>query len=69
MATQQQAKEPNALVMNKKIMSIIAERDADIRERNAALTEKNEAFATRDEGILGQTWDKLLHNDQVAHEQ
>lgn len=49
--SQHQVKEPNALVMNKKIMSIIAERDAAIRERNAALSEKNEALAARDEAI------------------
>ena len=48
---QHQPKEPNALVMNKKIMSIIAERDAAIRERNIALSEKNEAVAERDEAL------------------
>ena len=41
MMAQHQLKEPNALVMNKKIMSIIVERDAAIRERNLALSEKN----------------------------
>ncbi|KAL6209514.1 hypothetical protein ACLB2K_020454 [Fragaria x ananassa] len=51
MTAQQQVKEPNALVMNKKIMSIIAERDAAIRERNAAISEKNEALAARDEAL------------------
>jgi hypothetical protein len=51
MMPQHQVKEPNALVMNKKIMSIIAERDAAIRERNAALSEKNEALAARDEAL------------------
>lgn len=51
MMAQHQAKEPNALVMNKKIMSIIAERDAAIRERNAALSEKNEALASRDKAL------------------
>ncbi|KAG6588409.1 Protein BASIC PENTACYSTEINE4, partial [Cucurbita argyrosperma subsp. sororia] len=44
-------KEPNALVMNKKIMSIIAERDAAIRERNLALSEKNDALAARNEAL------------------
>ncbi|XP_041011081.1 protein BASIC PENTACYSTEINE4-like isoform X1 [Juglans microcarpa x Juglans regia] len=51
MVPQHQVKEPNALVMNKKIMSIIAERDSAIRERNAALSEKNEALAARDEAL------------------
>ncbi|PON99942.1 GAGA-binding transcriptional activator [Trema orientale] len=51
MMAQHQVKEPNALVMNKKIMSIIAERDAAIRERNVALSEKNEALAQRDEAF------------------
>ncbi|KAL5563136.1 hypothetical protein UlMin_032883 [Ulmus minor] len=51
MMAQHQLKEPNALVMNKKIMSIIAERDAAIRERNLALSEKNEALADREEAL------------------
>lgn len=51
MVPQHQVKEPNALVMNKKIMSIIAERDAAIRERNAALSEKSEALAAREEAL------------------
>ena len=51
MVPQHQVKEPNALVMNKKIMSFIAERDAAIRERNVALSEKNEALAARDEAL------------------
>lgn len=45
-------KEPNnALVMNKKIMSILAERDAAIRERNIAISEKREALAARDQAL------------------
>lgn len=49
---QHQVKEQsNALVMNKKIMSIIDERDAAIVERNIALAEKKEALATRDEAL------------------
>ncbi|CAL9021756.1 unnamed protein product [Prunus brigantina] len=67
MATQQQAKEPNALVMNKKIMSIIAERDAAIRERNAALTEKNEALAAREEA-LRQRDEALAQRDTAMME-
>ncbi|XWS67808.1 hypothetical protein CRYUN_Cryun04dG0037300 [Craigia yunnanensis] len=48
----------NALVMNKKIMSILAERDAAIRERNIAVSEKKEALASRDEAL--QQRDKAL---------
>ncbi|KAK6253758.1 hypothetical protein QUC31_015478 [Theobroma cacao] len=48
----------NALVMNKKIMSILAERDAAIRERNIAISEKKEALAARDEAL--QQRDKAL---------
>ncbi|CAN1745643.1 Protein BASIC PENTACYSTEINE4 [Linum perenne] len=49
---QHQVKEhTNALMMNKKIMGIFAERDAAIQERNLALSEKREALAARDEAI------------------
>ncbi|XVE48948.1 hypothetical protein DITRI_Ditri01bG0043000 [Diplodiscus trichospermus] len=48
----------NALVMNKKIMSILAERDAAIREQNIAVSEKKEALAARDEAL--QQRDKAL---------
>ncbi|KAG8643976.1 protein BASIC PENTACYSTEINE4 [Manihot esculenta] len=41
----------NALVMNKKIMAILAERDTAIQERNIALAEKKEALAARDEAL------------------
>ncbi|KAF8098554.1 hypothetical protein N665_0264s0054 [Sinapis alba] len=41
----------NALVMNKKIMSILAERDAALKERNEALAAKKEALAARDEAL------------------
>ncbi|XP_021889291.1 protein BASIC PENTACYSTEINE4-like [Carica papaya] len=59
MMPQHQVKEQNnALVMNKKIMSILAERDAAIRERNEALSEKREALAARDEAL--QQRDKAL---------
>ena len=67
MMAQQQAKEPNALVMNKKIMSIIADRDAAIRERNAALAEKNEALAARDEA-LRQRDEALAQRDSALME-
>ncbi|XWS40119.1 hypothetical protein CRYUN_Cryun18bG0112600 [Craigia yunnanensis] len=48
----------NALVMNKKIMSILAEWDAAIRERNIAVSEKKEALAARDKAL--QQRDKAL---------
>ncbi|KAK9287125.1 hypothetical protein L1049_015536 [Liquidambar formosana] len=48
MMSQHQVKEQNALPMNKKIMTIIAERDAAIHERNIALAEKKQALAERD---------------------
>ncbi|TYI46475.1 hypothetical protein E1A91_D13G109600v1 [Gossypium mustelinum] len=48
----------NALVMNKKIMSILAERDAAIQERNIAISERKEALAARDEAL--QQRDKAL---------
>ncbi|XP_062076938.1 protein BASIC PENTACYSTEINE4-like isoform X3 [Humulus lupulus] len=66
-----QVKEPNALVMNKKIMSIIAERDAAIRERNAAVSEKNEALAERDEArrqrdeVMAQRDSALMERDNA----
>lgn len=73
MAPQHQAKEPNALVMNKKIMSIIAEREAAIRERNAALAEKNDALAARDEALrqrdeaLVQRDNAIMERDNALH--
>ncbi|KAF5727181.1 GAGA-binding transcriptional activator [Tripterygium wilfordii] len=51
MMVQHQVKQNNALEMNKKIMSILAERDAAIRERNTAISEKREAWAARDEAL------------------
>ncbi|KAI9079757.1 hypothetical protein K1719_038378 [Acacia pycnantha] len=67
MVPQHQVKEPNALVMNKKIMSVIAEREAAIRERNATLSEKNEALAARDEA-LRQRDEALLQRDNALME-
>ncbi|KAL2342809.1 hypothetical protein Fmac_004094 [Flemingia macrophylla] len=51
--SQHQVKEPNALVMNKKIRSIMAERQAAILELEleAAISEKTEALAARDAAI------------------
>ncbi|KAF8093196.1 hypothetical protein N665_0389s0055 [Sinapis alba] len=52
MMPQHQIKEQhNALVMNKKIMSILAERDAAVKERNEALAAKQEALAARDDAL------------------
>ncbi|KAJ8767230.1 hypothetical protein K2173_013627 [Erythroxylum novogranatense] len=52
MMPQHQIKEQtNALVMNKKIMAILAERDSAFEERNFALAEKKEALAARDDAI------------------
>ncbi|CAF2275938.1 BnaA04g12060D [Brassica napus] len=48
----------NALVMNKKIMSILAERDAAVHERNQAVSAKLEALAARDQALLQR--DKAL---------
>ncbi|KAF7834055.1 protein BASIC PENTACYSTEINE4-like [Senna tora] len=67
MAPQHQVKEPNALVMNKKIMSIIAEREAAIQARNSALSEKNEALAARDEA-LRQRDEALAQRDNALME-
>ncbi|KAI4336370.1 hypothetical protein L6164_014905 [Bauhinia variegata] len=64
---QHQVKEPNALVMNKKIMSIIAERDTAILERNVALSEKDEALAARDEA-LRQRDEALAQRDNALME-
>ncbi|KAE8698688.1 Protein BASIC PENTACYSTEINE4 [Hibiscus syriacus] len=55
----------NALVMNKKIISILAERDAAIRERNIAVSERKEALAARDEAL--QLRDKALAERDSAY--
>lgn len=72
MMPQHQMKEPNnALVMNKKIMSILAERDAAIRERNIAISEKREALAARDQALeerdkaLAERDDALMARDNA----
>lgn len=57
----------NALVMNRKLISIIAERDAAIQERNAALSEKNEAIAARDDA-LRQRDEALAQRDTAVME-
>lgn len=61
MGPQYQMNEPNALFMNKKIMHIIAEKDAAIDElnramsdRNAALEDRNKAIKQRDEAIAAR---------------
>ncbi|KAL6963773.1 GAGA binding protein-like [Sarracenia purpurea var. burkii] len=51
MMPQYQMKEANAFFMNKKIMHIIAEKDAAIEELNRAISEKNAALEERNEAI------------------
>ena len=69
MDPQHQAKEPNALVMNKKIRSIMAERQAAILELEleAAISEKNEALAARDLA-LRQRDEALAQRDNALME-
>ncbi|KAI5383853.1 protein BASIC PENTACYSTEINE4 isoform X1 [Lathyrus oleraceus] len=70
---QHQIKEQNALVMNKKIRSIMAERQATILEieLEAAISEKNEALAARDVALrqrdeaLAQRDNALLERDNA----
>ncbi|KAK7369616.1 hypothetical protein VNO80_11658 [Phaseolus coccineus] len=71
--SQHQVKEPNALVMNKKIRSIMAERQAAILELEleAAISVKNEALAARDAAIrqrdeaLAQRDNAILERDNA----
>ncbi|WVZ22445.1 hypothetical protein V8G54_000989 [Vigna mungo] len=67
--SQHQVKEPNALVMNKKIRSIMAERQAAILELEleAAISEKNEALTARDEAIR-QRDEALVQRDNAILE-
>ncbi|XP_031258105.1 protein BASIC PENTACYSTEINE4-like [Pistacia vera] len=73
MTPHHQLKEPpsNALIMNKKIMAILAERDAAIRERNLALSEKREALVARDQALeerdkaLAERDDALIARDNA----
>ncbi|GFY89891.1 basic pentacysteine 5 [Actinidia rufa] len=58
---QYQMNEANAIFMNKRIMHIIAEKDAAVEEmnkaiaeKNAALEERNEAFKQRDDAIAAR---------------
>lgn len=51
MMPQHQMKEANACLMNKKIMQIIAEKNAAVEEMNRAITEKNAAIEERNEAI------------------
>ncbi|XP_061338866.1 protein BASIC PENTACYSTEINE4-like [Gastrolobium bilobum] len=70
---QHQVEQPNALVMNKKIRSIMAERQAAILELEleAAISEKNEALAARDAALrqrdeaLAQRDNALLERDNA----
>lgn len=72
MMPQDQVKEQNnALVMNKKIMSIIGERDTARMERNIAVAQKKEALAARDEALqqrdraLAERDSALMERDKV----
>lgn len=51
MLSQPHMKEQNTLPINKKFLTIIAERDAAIYERNMALNEKKQACAERDAAL------------------
>lgn len=62
-----QAKETNALTMNKKIMSILADTENAIRERNAAIAETKEALQARDEA-LKQRDEALVERDKALME-
>ncbi|XP_010444881.1 PREDICTED: protein BASIC PENTACYSTEINE5-like [Camelina sativa] len=65
MTPQHQIKEQhNALVMNKKIMSILAERDTAVKEKNEAVAAKKEALAARDEAL--EQRDKALSERDTA---
>lgn len=48
---QYQVKDPNAMMMNKKIMQIVTERNTAIEERDRALSEKKVALEERDLAI------------------
>ncbi|XP_011037231.1 PREDICTED: protein BASIC PENTACYSTEINE4-like [Populus euphratica] len=67
MPRNQMKEQTNALVMNKKIMTILIERDDAIRERNLALAEKKEALAARDEAIQ-QREKALVERDKALME-
>ncbi|KAL4572947.1 hypothetical protein LXL04_019736 [Taraxacum kok-saghyz] len=51
MPQQYQVKDQNALIMNRKIMHIVSERDTAIEERDRALSEKKSALEERDMAI------------------
>lgn len=51
MPQQYQVKDQNALLMNRKIMHIVSERDTAIEERDRALSEKKSALEERDMAI------------------
>ncbi|KAI4376084.1 hypothetical protein MLD38_013878 [Melastoma candidum] len=67
MAPLHQMKETNALAMNKKIMSILADRDSAIRERNMAMADAKEALSARDEA-LRQREEALIQRDKALME-
>lgn len=65
MVNQHQVKEQNALNMNKKVLNIIAERDAAIEERNRALLEKKKALEEREEAISQRNLAIKERNDAI----
>ncbi|GMH16281.1 hypothetical protein Nepgr_018122 [Nepenthes gracilis] len=62
---QHHAKEQNVLSMNKKILNIIAERDAAIEERNRALLEKKKALEEREAAISQRNVAIKERNDAI----
>lgn len=65
MAYQHQLKEQNAMNMNRKLLHIIAERDAAIEERNQALLEKNRALEEREAAMLQRNLAIKERNDAI----
>ncbi|CAH8344764.1 unnamed protein product [Eruca vesicaria subsp. sativa] len=71
MSNQTKEDQHNALVMNQKIMSILAERDAALKERDDALAAKQDALAARDEAFhqrdkaLSQRDNAILERDSA----
>ncbi|KAL2925129.1 Protein BASIC PENTACYSTEINE4 [Bienertia sinuspersici] len=62
---QLQLKEQNALTMNRKLLNIIAERDAAIEERNIALLEKQRALEEREAAMLQRNFAIKERNNAI----
>ncbi|GAB4837826.1 Protein BASIC PENTACYSTEINE4-like [Ancistrocladus abbreviatus] len=65
MVQQHHPKDQNALNLNKKILNIIAERDAAIEERNRALFEKKKALEERDAALSQRNVAIKERNDAI----